>query len=105
MSQEDWVIIMPAIAGYFVWPVYRLIAGSKKSTTGSILFVIFWVDLFLSVFLVLDMRDLSRRHVTDARDTIMVIIFVALLSFLISVLTVSVSILFGIIKKYSLKRL
>src|SRR5262245_43715443 len=98
MAQEDWIIIIPAIAGYLIWPFYRLIVGSKKSKTNSLLMTVFLSDVSLSLFLSLDMMYLQSAHVTDAGDTILVILFVALFSFVISVLTIAVSGIAGLIK-------
>ena len=101
MAEGDWIIIYPAILGYLIWPIYQLISRPKKSRTTTILKIVFWADISLSIFLALDMKDMQRRHVTDAGDTIMVIIFVAFLSFIISALTIAVSIFAGLINKYS----
>ena len=101
MTQEDWITIIPAVAGYLIWPAYRLITGNRKSLTASTLKVVFLLDVGLSMFLVLDMRDMQRRHVIDGGDTIFVIIFIALLSFAVSAMTIAASFFAGIIKKYS----
>lgn len=100
MSQDDWITIVPSIAGYLIWPAYRLIIGNKKTMTASILKVVFLFDLGLSIFLALDMKDMQKRHVTDAADTIFLIIFVALLSFAVSTLTIFSGVLAGLLKKY-----
>jgi hypothetical protein len=67
----------------------------------SILKWVFWIDLALSIFLILDRIEMQKRQVTEASDTIMVIIFVALLSFVIFTLTIAASIFIGVAKKYS----
>ena len=100
MAEGDWIIIYPAIFGYLIWPIYQLITA-KKSRTTSILKTVFWIDIGLSIFLALDMKDMQRRHVTDAGDAIMVIIFVAFLSSIFSASTIAISLIARLIKKYS----
>jgi hypothetical protein len=93
MRIDEIAVFTIALISFLVWPLYRLLTHNRPSSTLSVLKMIFLVEVTLVVPLTMFMILGVLGNVTDAGDTIMIIMPITLLSFAASVITLLTGIL------------